>query len=260
MKGGIADDLRQSYVVMKNEMTKFFRGKRMLLFLALVVTVLLLITVLPYALGGGLPKDPKELIVTYVSFVSLLILLAATLFASVTIVSEYEERTALILFTRPIKKSSIFLGKFLASLIIGIAFVGLYYLLVALISLIVAGGVDIGLAKSLLLALMYVIGTFGIAILISSVMKKASTSTIVVFMMLLIILPIISAVVIVSLTTDIYNVDSYYDAWWMLDQAANAITNVISTTVDIARESLVMVVWGIVPTLIAFILFRRREF
>ncbi|MFA6710112.1 MAG: ABC transporter permease [Candidatus Methanomethylophilaceae archaeon] len=260
MKEGIADDLRQSYVVMKNEMTKFFRGKRMLLFLALIVTVLLLITVLPYALGSSLSKDPKEIIVTYVSFVSLIVLLAATLFASVTIVSEYEERTALILFTRPIKKSSIFLGKFLASLVIGVAFVGLYYLSVALISLIVAGGVDVGLAKSLLLALMYVIGTFGVAMLISSVMKKASTSTIIVFVILLMILPIISAIVIVSQTPDITNLDSYYDAWWMLDQAANAITSVVSTTVDIARESLVMVTWGLVPTLIAFILFKRREF
>ncbi|MFA5452261.1 MAG: ABC transporter permease subunit [Candidatus Methanomethylophilaceae archaeon] len=265
MKEGVADDLRQSYVVMKNEMTKFFRGKRMLLFLGLVVTVLLLITVLPYALGDGLSKDPKEIIQTYISFVYLLVLLAATLFASVTIVSEYEERTALILFTRPIKKSSIFLGKFSASLIIGIAFVGLYYLLVALISLIVAGGVDSEMAKSLLLAVMYVIGTFGVAILISSIMKKASTSTIITFVILLMILPIISAVIIVSLTPESIDVFTnpdvvFYDAWWMLDQASNAIYGVLSTTVNVARESLVMVAWGLASTAVAFILFKRKEF
>ena len=260
MKEGVADDLRQSYVVMKNEMTKFFRGKRMLIFLGLAIAVFLLITVLPYLVGESLSKDPEQIILNYISFVSLLVLLAATLFASVTIVSEYEERTALILFTRPIKKSSVFLGKFSASLIIGVAFVIMYYIFVALISLIVARGIDPALAKSLLLAIMYAIGAFGVAILISSIMKKASTSTIITFVILLMILPIISMALSISV-----------DVWWMLDQASNAISYILpgnKSALDLMqipvpsvfKESLVMVAWGLVSSVAAYILFKRREF
>ena len=260
MKEGVADDLRQSYVVMKNEMTKFFRGKRMLIFLGLAIAVFLLITVLPYLVGESLSKDPEQIILNYISFVSLLVLLAATLFASVTIVSEYEERTALILFTRPIKKSSVFLGKFSASLVIGVAFVIMYYIFVALISLIVARGIDPALAKSLLLAIMYAIGAFGVAILISSIMKKASTSTIITFVILLMILPIISMALSISV-----------DVWWMLDQASNAISYILpgnKSALDLMqipvpsvfKESLVMVAWGLVSSVAAYILFKRREF
>jgi len=152
------------------------------------------------------------------------------------------------------------LGKFSASLVIGVAFVIMYYIFVALISLIVARGIDPALAKSLLLAIMYAIGAFGVAILISSIMKKASTSTIITFVILLMILPIISMALSISV-----------DVWWMLDQASNAISYILpgnKSALDLMqipvpsvfKESLVMVAWGLVSSVAAYILFKRREF
>jgi len=107
MRGGISTYLKQSYVVMKNEIVKFTRGKKMLLFTALIFLVLILLTAVPYLLGDGLTDNATELAASYSSFVALIVLLFATLFASTSLVSEFEERTALILFTRPVKKSSI---------------------------------------------------------------------------------------------------------------------------------------------------------
>lgn len=249
------DDLRQSYVVMKNEFIKFIRGRKVLLFLVLMALVLTLMTVMPYVFGDGLSKNPSETIGVYLMFASWIVLLSASLFASSSIVSEYEERTALILFTKPIKKWSVFLGKFLASVMMGIVFIAIYYGVTAVISLAVAGSIDGALWTSLGLAALYTLPACGVATLISSVMKRSSISTMLAFVILLMILPLISMLMSTSV-----------DVWWMLDQAGNAIsgmlsgTNVAMTSSEIFRSAGVMAAWAGVSSLIAYVLFRKREF
>lgn len=257
------DDLRQSYVVMKNELRKHLRGKKILIFSALMVAMIFLITVLPYLVGGGLPTDSSALISMYLGFSSILALLAATLFTSGTIVSEFEERTALILFTRPIKKWSIFLGKFAASLVLGIAFMGLFYAIVAVISAVMTGVVPSDLIVSLMLLCAYVVGASGIAMMISAIMKKSSTSAILTFVTLLMLISIVTMVL------QQVNVNT----WFMIDTASASVTyclsgiremlahiGVIIPAPNVLQDFSVMVVWGIVTAVIAFFIFRKREF
>ncbi len=210
----VAESTRQAYVVMKNEIKKFFSGKRMILFLGIMILMLTLMTALPYLLGGSLSEDPGELSITYISMSSFIVLMASTLFASISIVSEYDERTALIIFTRPMRRVSIFAGKTLASLVVSIGFLALYYIFTAVISLVITGGVNGDLPISLLMSCGYAFGTTGIAMFISSFMKKSSTSTIVTFVILLAIIPVISTAMTLA----------GVDATWMLDKAAGTIT------------------------------------
>ena len=96
--GGVmpAETVRQSFVVMKNEIKKFFSGKRMLVFSLILAAIIFVLAVAPYLVGS----EAKPFM--FVAVASLVVLMASTLFASICIVSEYEERTALIVFTRPI--------------------------------------------------------------------------------------------------------------------------------------------------------------
>jgi len=272
------DDFRQSYVVAKNEVRKFVRGKRFTLYVVLVAAVFALITFLPYILGGSLGETPGQVISRYVSFISLMIILAATLFASVTIVSEFEERTALILFTRPIKKTSIFLGKVLGCIALETVMIVLFYLGMAAASIVAAGSVSADLFISLGVSFLFVIAASGVAIFISSVMKKGSTCAILTFVFLLLILPIISSVISGSTSTD---------PWFMLDQASDAISTCIPAYVDmingmlqhiadmmgiapedlglivaadLTKTAITMVGWAVVTLTLAWIAFIRREF
>jgi len=265
-----AGDLRQTYVIMKNEVLKFVRGRRMQIYILLLAVVLSLLTAVPYLFEGhGLSGDPEKVIVSYLSFAPTLVLMAATLFASVSIVSEYEERTALLLFTRPVRKSSIFAGKFLAAMGISVLMIGIYYAATALVSLAASGGLDGNMAVSFGLSVVYAFATSGIAVLISSLMKKASTSTILTFVALLLILPVISQVLAAS----------GVDTSWMLDRASESICTVLPgyremmnqliysltgmTVVsepDAAMDAAVMAGWGAATALASFLLFRRREF
>lgn len=110
------DDLRQVFVIAGNEMRKFIRGKKILLYVLLMALFVALLVGFPIAYPdnfGTFMNNPDNVLFTYASNVTFLILIGAVLFASYTIVSEFEERTYLLLFTRPVKKTSIFVGKFL---------------------------------------------------------------------------------------------------------------------------------------------------
>ena len=100
-------DFMQTVTVAGNEMLKFFRSRKFLMFGALVVALLALTTLLPYAIGSGISGSAGDVFSNYIGYSSFIVLLGATLFASYTIVSEFEERTALVLFTRPIRRSTL---------------------------------------------------------------------------------------------------------------------------------------------------------
>ena len=316
MGNGIIESSRQGYVVMKNEFRKFFSGKRMLIFLAMIALLLAILTVAPYLLGTELPDDPGRLSMGYIKMSPMIVLMAASLFASISIVSEYEERTALIIFTRPIRKVSIFGGKFAAAFLVNVAFTGLYYLVTAVVSLIVAHGVDPDLYTSFGLAVAFAFAVSGIATLFSSFVKKASVATIFTFVTPLIILPVVSMVLqmadmnvsrmldqaaaaiancseaVRDMTNDVLEqlsvamsdptyLFSMDDLINQLNAAAGSevfntanvvpiltdcylggmdIDSMLLSAPDAVHDALVMVAWGVVATVIAFILFIRREF
>ena len=207
MGNDFKESVRQAFVVMKNEIKKYFSGKRMLVFLVLLAIIVFVIVAAPYMFGSE--TDP----VYFIMMSSLVVLMASTLFASISIVSEYEERTALIVFTRPIRKTSIFAGKAMACIVLTIAFTALYYVIAMLVSLFVEGSVSGDLLVSFGLACAYAFGTIGIAMFVSSIMKKGSTSTIITFVILAVIITALSMVLNAA------NVNSS----WMIDQAANSI-------------------------------------
>ena len=222
MGNSFSESLRQSFVVMKNEIKKFFSGKRMLVFSIILVAIIFILAVTPYLVGGQARPF------MFVAVASLVVLMASTLFASISIVSEYEERTALIVFTRPISKASIFTGKALACLVVTIGFTFLYYVVAMLVGLIVDHSVSGDMMVSFAMAAAYAFATTGIAMMVSSFMKKASTSTIITFVILAVI------IMALSLVLQAASVDSS----WLLYDAAASIENSSSAYRDFTNEIL----------------------
>ncbi len=212
-KSPVKETFRQAYVVMKNEIKKYFSGKRMLLFLILLAIILAILTSAPFLIDAE-EFSEGQMLTMYLSMAPLVVLMGATLFASITIVSEYEERTALIVFTRPISKASIFLGKLTASLLVTIAFVALYYIYATIMLLVYFGSVDSGVPVSFGLSCAYAIGCIGVAMLVSAVMKKSNTATILTFVILMIVITAASMVLSIA----------GFDVAWMIDQASGSIS------------------------------------
>lgn len=251
MEDVFRDNFRQTRIITKYESRKYLEGKKILLYGALMALVLGMLIVLPYVFGDGLSTDPDALASYFMSAVPFMILLSATLFASGAIVSEFEDRTGLFLFTKPIKKWSIYIGKGTAACLLGFAFVAIYYVVVAAVSFIVTGSLTSEFLVSFMLALLYTFATTGVAVMLSSMVKKSSTAAILTFVMLLMIFTIISTVLSMN----------SIETWFMLDEASTAMADCITNpSFDSMRSGAVMLVWGAITGVLGFLIFRKREF
>ena len=252
-KTGIMEDLRQALIVSRYEALKFLSGYKLLIFGIIMITSLLLLSIANIIFMD----DPtvNSVYSSFISFVSLLALLGATLFTSTTLSSEFEERTALVLFTKPIKKSSIFLGKILIAFALNVAIFAIYYIVTTLVGLIITHDISIDLLASFGYLVTYIFTLTGIAVMFSSLMKKSSSASILTFVFVLLVPSLILAVIM--LAQDNMNVSDY---WYFLDSAATSI--IYSVTGDVVngpRDVATMFVWGLIPMIISYRHFIKKE-
>ena len=204
-KTGIMEDLRQALIVSRYEALKFLSGYKLLIFGIIMITSLLLLSIANIIFMDN--PTVNSVYSSFISFVSLLALLGATLFTSTTLSSEFEERTALVLFTKPIKKSSIFLGKILIAFALNVAIFAIYYIVTTLVGLIITHDISIDLLASFGYLVTYIFTLTGIAVMFSSLMKKSSSASILTFVFVLLVPSLILAVIM--LAQDNMNVNDY---------------------------------------------------
>lgn len=235
--------------------------------IGLMALIIILLTAVPPLLGYDLPSNDKDFITQYISFVDMLIVIAVTIFASGALVAEFEERTGFLLFPRPIKRTTIFAGKFLASFLVCAASISAYYLVSALLSWIFTGSVYFEIVYSFILALLYIIAVSGFAFLLSAVLQKGSTAAILTFATIFLIMPMIQVVMIFVKA----------DPFFLLSFAGGAVSNVIdgavTQVIDMGSgmslnifypqadvSAMVMLVWAAVTSALSMWFFNRREF
>ena len=254
-----ADDYRQIYVIAKNEIRKLIRGKRFLIYVLLAVVIFSLISFLPYALGEHW-ESTTMFLAAHFTFTSIFVVIAVTLFTSSTYVSEFEERTALILFTRPVKKTTIFVGKFVGCFILeAVVLLGYYAAMAVATFPFFDDSPTMGqYLTSFGCIMLYLFAASGVAALFSVIMKKAGTSAIMTFVTVLLLISIVSGVIFFA-TSEF--------PWYMLDQAANSIYAAIPsiavsldvTDLDVAKAMLTMIVWGAVTVFLSWFIFTKKE-
>ena len=179
------------------------------------------------------------------------------MFSSVTLVSEFEDRTSLVLFTKPIRKASIFMGKFMAAYALSLAFMVVYYLISAVIVLVKTGGFTASMFPSMLYCAIYIFALTGIAMFFSSVMKKSSSASIMTFVFILLVPGIVSAIIAAAMSS---SPEQVLDVWYMLNIAEGVITDCITgKATEELRAVIVMLVWGLVPMLASLRIFRNKQ-
>lgn len=142
--------------------------------------------------------DVKDFAETFMSFASTLIIIFVTFFGADALVSEYQNRTAYLLFPNPIRREVMFAGKFVASFIASLCMVGVFYLLIVALSLITLGGVATYLPLSFVFAALFLMACLALSYFISAIMKGSTGAIILTFFLLLMILPIVQSVGMIS--------------------------------------------------------------
>ena len=188
----LPSDLQQIVTVAKYDVLKHLRSKRLLGLLVIEALLLGLTFALPILLGADAAEDPADYMSAFVSWAEILIVLGATMFAGDAIVSEFQSRTGYLLFPNPVKRSSIFLGKYLSTLGIIVLMLIVYYGIAALLTFVMTGSGTVLSLYSMLFAFAYGAAAAALGFLISSVLKGSTGSLILTFFTLIMILPMIA--------------------------------------------------------------------
>ncbi len=263
-------DVSQVGVVVKYEVLKYLRSKRLMGLIIIEALVLLLITVLPPLLGNKYATNADAFINGYMSYVTILIVIGATLFAGDAIVSEFQGRTGYLLFPKPVKRSVLLAGKFTASA--GAMFLVLitYYLVALLLGLAITGGFSTLGVESLLLAMLYSLAALAVGYLISSVMKGATGALILTFALFLFILTILMGVLTVGKVEPWFLVNYAGGVVGYITQVPYPTSSVGDPGVgprlsmnqyipDVGMSIAVMFAYLVVSLMLAYFFFKRRE-
>ena len=264
-------DLQQIGVVTRYELHKHIRSRRIIGILAIEALVIVLILLIPPLTGNAYGKDPATFVSTFTGFTSLLAIVGAILFAGDAIVSEFQGRTGYLILPNPVKRRSFFFGKVLASMIIMLMIMTIYYVAAILAGLAITGGFTELSVYSYLLALLYGAAAISVGYLISAIMKGATAALVLTFAVLLLILPVITQVSTVAGAKPS----------WSLSFCGETITDVMQTPYpqdfvtpghtpiqnltkyhffpDIAESVVVMLVYVGIGLGVALFVFNRKE-
>lgn len=262
MTDKLPNDFEQMLVATRYEFLKFRRGKKLLVVSALFILVLALLTVAPYLLDGSLPSDPKAFAEYYLIFLTSLIIIAVTLFGSDALSTEFEHRTGLLMFTRPVKRESLFAAKFIASFSMTLAVTLAFYFVVIVMSYVVTGSVVSTLFTSMGLAIIYVLAVTGLGFMLSAFLSRGATAAILIFASMMLVFPIIETVLLMANIVPWYNI--HYAGEAVYHSVAGAMTvptgvGFIEYDPKTGTSAAVLTIWAIVTTGLALIKFKRRE-
>jgi ABC-2 type transport system permease protein len=211
-------------VVISYEFLKHIRRARLyvIMAIALVAEALALILV-PTLLTGGYPKDQVigGVVISGVMTMAAILTIGASLaalgsvfFAGDAIAGEFESRTGFILFTNPVKKVTLWAGKYLACLLAVVLLIIFTYVVIAISLAVIYHQVPIQIFGSLGLCLLYAAATLSLTFLFSSISKGSMGATVMTLLFIWVLSGIVES--ILAFTNNPY--------WFMISAGGDSIT------------------------------------
>ena len=279
-------DARVSSLSQVRTMTKYaflnyFRSRRFYVMLVIVVLIGALLTFVaayyrPAFFGFGIPSSQDPALTLYSAFwgsvPTLIVLLSVVFFGGDAISSEFQNKTGYFLIPNPLRRSVVYIGKWLAAL-------GASTLILAVFALIaLANGtyffgasVPYQFGESLAFAWIYLVSALGLTFMFSSLFKTSIISILTTVMLFLIVFDVIDT--IASAVAGI-------EPWFSITYAGGIIANVLkvpfpfhSVTEALGRritlttfnasipEGLaIMAVYFVISAGLGLWLFERKEF
>jgi len=180
-------------VVIRYEFLKHIRRKRLYVILALALVAELAVIISIPLLMDGYP-DNMMVMAFLLTVGPSLASLGAVFFAGDAIAGEFESKTGFILFTNPVKRITLWLGKYLACSIAVVLLVAFSYLITAIALLAIYGEVPAEMAQSFGLALLFAGAFLSVTFFFSSISKGAMGATVMTLLLVMVVFGIIESV------------------------------------------------------------------
>jgi len=208
-------ELEKLRIVIGYEFLKHIRRKRLYVVLGLTLLTEAAVLILLPALQGSYP-DNVLVMAALLTIGPSLATIGAVFFAGDAIAGEFESKTGFILFTNPVKRITLVIGKYIASYIAVIALIIFGYIVIAISLFSIYGTVPTEMYKSLGLALLYGGSIISVTFLFSSFSKGAMGATVITLVLIMVIDPIIDAVLLMTNNPH----------WFLLSTAGDSIATV----------------------------------
>jgi len=259
------------------QLREYLRSLRFVALLGIVLAIGVIITAVVAHFRGAIVSTNTAFYGTFWGGgVDLVIVLAAVFFGGDAIAGEFQNKTGYFLMGLPIRRSTVYIGKFIAAYLASTAMLLLYLLI-----LIVNGAYYFGsgllpwqLALSLVLALVYLAAVLGATFLFSSLFKTSAYGFV-----LTAILFLFGFSLLEDLVTGLVKIEP----WMVISYAESTIGSVFSSTADwgftgsvstvtvgrfttttytagIGEGIVIMIVYFVVTAVVGLLLFEREEF
>jgi len=270
----LPSSLTQVGIITKYELRNYFRSRRFFILLAITFLVTGLLTfILAYYGVSKISSPGASQALSFYGFwwgfvPTLVVVFCSVFFGGDAIAGEFQNKTGYFLVGNPIRRSSIYVGKWIASLIASLIIMGIYTAITVGNGLYYLGStIPIQFAEAIGFSIIYLIAALGFTFLFSSVFKSGAYSIVVTFILLLFGFTLIDS--IVSAFTSI-------EPWFSVTYAAEIITNVFTVpypthsttfrgaptgfTPTIPEGLAIMLVYFIFTSILGLVLFERKEF
>lgn len=277
----VPSSITQVGIQAKYEMLNYFKSRRffILLGIGLVIGLLLTVVVAYYRPASFMASSLSFYSSWWGTSATFVVILSGIFFGGDAISSEFQNKTGYYLVTNPLRRSSIYIGKWLA------AFIASSIILAIFAAITIGNGaayfganIPYQFAESLLFAWVYLVAILGFTFFFSSLFKSSSYSILVTAMLFLFVFTVVQDVV--SSLADI-------EPWFILTYGASIIGNVMTVPYPLHKvithgfpggpanpnapafttfnatvpEGLaIMAVYFIVTAILGLVLFERKEF
>jgi ABC-2 type transport system permease protein len=202
-------------VVINYEFLKHIRRARLYIILGIVLLAEALVLILIPTLTDGYPKSVNVMAAMLTAGPSLAAL-GAVFFAGDAIAGEYEQKTGFLLFTNPIKKEMLWIGKYLAGFIAVTLMMIFSYIIIAVALLVIYHQVPGSIFKSFGMAEFYAAATLSTTFFFSAISKGSMGATIITLVFVWVICGILESVL--AFTGNPY--------WFVLSAGGDSIASV----------------------------------
>ncbi len=208
------------------QLREYLRSRRFVALAAIVLAIGAILTVVVAHFRGDIVSTS---VAFYGSFfgggVDLVIILAAVFFGGDAIAGEFQNKTGYFLMGLPIRRSTVYIGKFIAAYLASVAMVGLYLLVLFLNGAYYFGSglLPWQLPLSIVLSLVYLAAVLGSTFMFSSLFKTSAYGFV-----LTAILFIFGFTLLQDLVTGLVKIEP----WMIISYAESTIGNVFSSTAN----------------------------
>lgn len=277
-KNIVPGSMTQVSTIMKYTLLDYIRSRRfyIMLFITILIGAILSGLIGYYRPEGFLSSDLSFYGSWWGTFVSFIIILPGIFFGGDAISGEFQNKTGYFTAPNPIRRSSIYIGKWLAAFIASLVILAVFAVMTIGNGLYYFSSIPSQFGSSFLFAIIYLVAVLGFTFFFSSLFKSSSISILVTVILFLFVFTAIQGVISSFV---------HIEPWFLLTYGADIISQVLTvpypahmttTQTPIGRTGAVITTTTYIPTIpeglaiigiyfvitaiLGLVLFERKEF